>query len=83
MGLDQDKLLLDIHGTTKILSADMHHVKEDLKAHMKRTAVAEHRIDNIEHHVVQVRSITKAVLWILGATATSVGIILGILKFFI
>ena len=78
--LDTQSLLLEIYGNTKVLQADVGHIKLDIREHVKRTAIAEARIDLNEQKINKGTMVFRFFLWTLGTVFTLIGLFLGYMK---
>lgn len=75
------KLLLEIHKEMGIIKSDIAKMEVDLREHMRRTAVAEDRIDRLsEKHSAEITKLQKGHYMVQGALAliTLIGVIVSI-----
>lgn len=72
---DINKSLQDINKTLITNNILLDKQEENLREHMKRTAMLEDRMEPIEEHVNLASLIIKSVIWLVGAAATILGIV--------
>ncbi len=61
-----EKLVLSIHQDVAVIKTDQAEIKQDLKEHMKRTAVAETAISEVRRHVYIGYGIVLAISALIG-----------------
>jgi hypothetical protein len=72
---DISRSLQDINTTLAKNNVLLDKQEENLREHMKRTALLEERMEPIEDHVSMVSISIKAIIWLVGAIATVLGIV--------